>query len=216
MPMTETYAFQKKTDKRTARARLSGVNASFKDLGEVCRAVRYKPTDAAIEYLGNAADKLQAIPMKRHGKGRGHVRSLGGQQGGWPVKSAKIVLGVVQSAAANATKLGIGSTKIVHIIANKEHTFPRMSPKGRRIVHNFETAFVEVVLEEWQPKEDTKKKERAEKKAAAKPQAKSTGVKAAVQSQEATAPAKAEAAKPTAATAPKTEAAKPATAAATQ
>jgi len=182
--MSDLYAFQKKTDKRTARAKLTGVNASFKDLGEVCRAVRYKPTDDAIEYLTNASEKTQAIPMRRHGKGRGHVRQLGGQQGGWPVKSAKIVLGVVKSALANANKLGIGSTKIVHIVANKEHTFPRMSPKGRRIRHDYETAFVEVVLEEWQPtiKEDkgAKKNEKAEKKApAATSQAKSTGVKAA-------------------------------------
>ncbi len=199
--MTATYAFQKKTDKRTARARLTGVNASFKDLGEVCRAVRYKPTEEALEYLGNAAEKTQAIPMRRHGKGRGHVRQLGGQQGGWPVKSAKIVLGVVESAFANATKLGIGTTKIAHIVANKEHTFPRMSPKGRRIVHNFETAFVEVVLEEWQPKEGegkgAKKGAKGKNAPAVKSQAKSTGVKAAEQ-----APAKkidenkAEAAKP--------------------
>ncbi|MFA6489343.1 MAG: 50S ribosomal protein L22 [Candidatus Micrarchaeia archaeon] len=180
--MTETYAFQKESTKRTARARLTGINASFKDLGEVCRAVRYKPTDEAIEFLERASVMEQAIPMRRHGKGRGHVRQLGGQQGGWPVKSVKIVLGVVKSAFANANKLGVGSTKIVHIIANKEHTFPRMSPKGRRIVHNFETAFVEVVLQEWQPKEAEKKGEKAEKKSAAKQsQAKSTGVKAAEQ-----------------------------------
>ena len=183
--MSDLYAFQKKTDKRTARAKLTGVNASFKDLGEVCRAVRYKPTEDAIEYLTNAADKLQAIPMRRHGKGRGHVRQLGGQQGGWPVKSAKIVLGVVKSALANANKLGIGSTKIVHITANKEHTFPRMSPKGRRIRHDYETAFVEVVLEEWQPTVNEgkgAKKDAKEKKApSATSQAKSTGVKAAVQ-----------------------------------
>lgn len=180
--MTETYAFQKESTKRTARARLTGINASFKDLGEVCRAVRYKPTDDAIEFLERASVMEQAIPMRRHGKGRGHVRQLGGQQGGWPVKSVKIVLGVVKSALANANKLGVGNTKVVHIIANKEHTFPRMSPKGRRIVHNFETAFVEVVLQEWQPKEDTgaKKGEKTEKKSStSKPQAKSTGVKAA-------------------------------------
>ena len=185
--MTETYAFQKESTKRTARARLTGINASFKDLGEVCRAVRYKGTDDAIEFLERASVMEQAIPMRRHGTGRGHVRQLGGQQGGWPVKSVKIVLGVVKSALANANKLGVGNTKIVHIIANKEHTFPRMSPKGRRIVHNFETAFVEVVLQEWQPKEDNggKKESKGKKSSIAKAQAKSTGVKAAE-----TAPAK--------------------------
>lgn len=188
----ETYAFQKKTEKRTARARLTGINASFKDLCEVCRSVRYQETDYAIAFLERAAEGEQAIEMPRHGKGRGHVRQLGGKQGGWPVKSAKIVLGVVKSANANANKLGIGTTKVAHIIANKEHTFPRMSPKGRRIVHNYETAFVEVVLEEFQKKAADEKKAAGAKKAdkpsapVAKAEAKadmkratSTGVKAA-------------------------------------
>ena len=68
--MSATYAFQKESTKRTARARLTGINASFKDLGEVCRAVRYKGTDDAIEFLEGAAEGVNAIPMRRHGTGR--------------------------------------------------------------------------------------------------------------------------------------------------
>ena len=67
----------------------------------------------------------------------------------------------MQSAQANATKLGLGQTKIGHIMANKQYSYPRLSPKGRRVRHSYETAFVEVVLEELQ-----KQAEKKEKKAA--------------------------------------------------
>jgi len=124
--------------------------------------VRNKDTEYAIDFLEQAAVGEKAIYFARHNSGKGHRRELGGRTGGWPVKSVKFVLGVVKSAHANAVKLGLGPTKIVHIIANKENTLPRMSPKGRRIVHNYETAFVELVLEESQDivdnKSDVKKK----------------------------------------------------------
>ena len=166
--MPATYAYQQKTAKRTARASLRGINASFKDLCEVCRSVRGKDTDYAIDFLEQAAVGEKAIYFARHNKGKGHRRELGGRKGGWPVKSVKFVLGVVKSAAANATKLSLGQTKVAHIIANKVDMYPRMSPKGRRIRQDFETAFIEVVLEESQEKVEAKKKD-SKKEAAAKP-----------------------------------------------
>ncbi|MFA4983639.1 MAG: 50S ribosomal protein L22 [Candidatus Micrarchaeia archaeon] len=155
------YGYNKKPVGRTARARISRVNCSWKDLSEVCRNVRGKDTDFALEFLGNAAEGKQAILFLRHCKKKGHRRELGGKKGGFPVKSCRAVLGVVESAEANATKLGLGATKIAHIAANKHATYPRMSPKGRRIRHDYEVAFIEVVLEE--------KQEKIEKKAEASP-----------------------------------------------
>lgn len=149
------YGYQGK-GKRTARAKVSGVNASWKDLGEVVRSVRGKGTEWAIEHLQAAAEGEKAIEFVRHGKRRGHRKELGGKRGGFPIKSAKIALSVVESAAANAVKLGMGQTRIAHIVANKLATLPRMSPKGRRIRHDYETAFVEVVLEEAQQKAEKK------------------------------------------------------------
>lgn len=149
---------------KTARARVTGANASYKDLAEVCRSVRRKATDDAIEFLQLAAEKKKAIRFARHHSGKGHRRELGGKAGGWPIKSAKIVLGVLQNALANANRLGLGSTRVAHILANKQHTYPRMSPKGRRVRHDYETALVEVVLEEIQEKQDAGKKEEATKK----------------------------------------------------
>ena len=159
------YGYNKKPTGRLARARISRVNCSFKDLCEVCRNVRGKDTDFALEFLGNAAEGKQAILFLRHCKKKGHRKELGGKKGGFPVKSCRAVLGVVESADANAIKLGLGATKIVHIAANKHATYPRMSPKGRRIRHDYEVAFIEVVLEEKQQKISTKKAEAAPKKA---------------------------------------------------
>ncbi len=160
------YGYNKKPTGRIARARISRVNCSFKDLCEVCRNVRGKDTDFALEFLGNAAEGKQAIYFARHNKKKGHRRELGGKKGGFPVKSCRAVLGVVESADANAIKLGLGATKIVHIAANKHATYPRMSPKGRRIRHDYEVAFIEVVLEEKQQK--IEKKDAAPKKVEAK------------------------------------------------
>ena len=155
------YGYNKKPKGRIARARISRVNCSFKDLCEVCRNVRNKDTDFALEFLGKAAEGKQAIYFARHNKKKGHRRELGGKKGGFPVKSCRAVLGVVENADANAIKLGLGATKIVHIAANKHATYPRMSPKGRRIRHDYEVAFIEVVLEEKQQK--IEKKEAAKK-----------------------------------------------------
>jgi ribosomal protein uL22 len=152
------YAYNKKPTGRIARARISRVNCSWKDLSEVCRNVRGKDTAYAHDFLVRAADGEQAILFLRHCKSKGHRSELGGKQGGFPVKSCKAVLNVVESAIANANKLGLGDTQITHIMANKHATYPRMSPKGRRIRHNYEVAFIEVVLEEKQQKAASVKK----------------------------------------------------------
>ncbi len=165
------YAYQQRkgNNARTARARLTGVNASYKDLCNVCSNVRGWNADDALEFLELAAVKEKAILFTRHNHGKGHRRELGGKKGGWPVKSVKFVLEVLKNASANAAKLGLGQTRIAHIIANKQDTFPRMSPKGRRIRHNYETAFIEIVLEEPQETEDSGKKGKEKKTEGKKP-----------------------------------------------
>jgi ribosomal protein L22 len=124
-------------------------------------------TDEALEFLAAAAEGKQAIHFRRHAKSRGHRRELGGKPGGFPKKSARAVLSVLQSAAANASRLGLGATKIAHLVSNKQATYPRMSPKGRRIRHDYEVSFIEVVLEEIQQKAEKVKKSSAEDKSPA-------------------------------------------------
>ncbi|MCX8197166.1 MAG: 50S ribosomal protein L22 [Candidatus Micrarchaeota archaeon] len=158
------YAYKPKENVKAAFARVSGVNASYKDLCNVCSNVRGWETEEAIAFLQKAAEGKVPILYRKFNHGKGHRKELGGRKGGWPVKSARIVLELVQNAHANASKLGLGATKIAHIMANKQHIYPRLSPKGRRIRQDYETAFVEVVLEEIQEKAAQPKRQQKEPK----------------------------------------------------
>lgn len=158
------YAFQKDENKeQLAYSRVEGVNASYRDLCNVCSNIRGRRADKAIEYLEEALEKKRPIRYFRHNKRRGHLHELGGKKGGYPVKSVNIVLGVLKNAVANADSKGLGDCKIVHACANKQLIYSRMSPKGRRIRHNFETAFVEIVVRELQTADNLKKKEQKQK-----------------------------------------------------
>jgi ribosomal protein uL22 len=127
-----------------AKASKRGVDASYKDLCEVCSNVRGMDAQSALAFLELAAKKEVAIRFYRHNAGMGHRKQLGGAKGGWPVKSVKIVKEVLENAIANGKSLA--SPYVAHIQANKQDILPRMSPKGRRMRMDYETAFVEIVL----------------------------------------------------------------------
>ncbi len=131
-----------------ASARLEGVDASYKDLAQVCGNIRSKKTDAAIAFLEKAATGEVPVYYKSHNKKLGHRRELGGKKGRYPKKAAAIVLKVLRSAIANGDVKGIGSDLVVrHASANKKMTLPRIAPKGRWARSNFETSRVEIIVE---------------------------------------------------------------------
>lgn len=156
------YAYESAPAVKTARARVDGVNASYKDLANVCSNVRGRRADKALEFLVEAAAGERPVRYFNYNKRRGHVKALGGKKGGWPVKSCRIVRDLLANAIANAEGQKMGPTKIAHIQANKQEIYGRMSPKGKRIRQDYETAFVEIVLVELQGV-------KAEKKAAEAP-----------------------------------------------
>lgn len=131
-----------------ARARLEGVNASYKDLAQVCGSIRKKKAGWAIEFLEQAAEMKKAIPYKGHNKRLGHRRELGGRKGRYPQKAVKIVLKVLKSAIANGKTLGLGEDYIVIAAsANRKAGYPRVAAKGRWARSFLETSRVEIVLQ---------------------------------------------------------------------
>ncbi|MDD5171955.1 MAG: uL22 family ribosomal protein [Candidatus ainarchaeum sp.] len=131
-----------------ASARLEGVNASYKDLTEVCGRIRSRKTNWALAFLEKVADGEAAVLYKRHNRNLGHRRELGGRKGRYPEKAAKIVLKLLQSAIANGKVLGLGDEyTILAVSAGKKHIYPRLSPKGRRMRMTLQTSRVEVVLQ---------------------------------------------------------------------
>jgi len=148
------------TSDNFARARAEDVNASFKDLGAVCDAVRGMNVIDAINYLNDVVNEIVPVYYKKHNKGMGHRRQLGGRKGRWPMKEAKIVMKLIMSAVANASAKGLIEEDLVitHIAANKQHIYARMAPRGRQRRSFYETAFVEVVVEETMPFDQPDKK----------------------------------------------------------
>jgi large subunit ribosomal protein L22 len=130
-----------------ASARLEDVNASYKDLSEVCGVVRNRKSGWALDFLEKAAKGEVPVFFRRHNKRLGHRRALGGKKGRYPKKSAAFILKTLKSAIANAEVKGLsGDFLIVHASANKKNIYPRMAPKGRMARSFLETSRIELVL----------------------------------------------------------------------
>lgn len=163
-----------------ACARLEGVNASYKDLSQVCGRIRGKKTDWALSFLERAANAEIPVLYTSHYKNLGHRRELGGKKGRYPWKAAEAVLKVLQSAIANGKVRGLGEKyTVVAASANKKQVFPRLAPKGRWARANLETSRVEIILKGQElpkgvsvtppvKKEEKKTEAKKEKKAEAK------------------------------------------------
>lgn len=162
-----------KIPENCAKARLEGVNASYKELAEVCGRIRNKKSEWAVEFLQQVSDGELPVLFKRHNKNMGHRHELGGKKGRYPQKAAKFVLKTLQSAIANGRILGLGDVfTILSASANKKEIYPRLAPKGRQARSFLETARIEIVLKgEDIPKgvSVTPPKKPAEKKVDAKP-----------------------------------------------
>ncbi|MCX8200223.1 MAG: 50S ribosomal protein L22 [Candidatus Micrarchaeota archaeon] len=141
------YSFQKKGE-NYAYAQQYNLDASYKDLCEVCKSIKHKPVAKAMELLSKAEKMEVPILYTSHNKKLGHRRELGGKKGRYPVKAVRIVKKVLQNAINNAKvcQLEEDTLSVVHAAANKQSIYPRLSPKGRRMRMNYETARVEIVV----------------------------------------------------------------------
>ena len=141
-------AYMKKGSEKSAKARVEGINASYKQLSAVCDNIRGMEAERALDFLMQASLGKQVIRFKKHNKRMAHRKELGGKKGRWPIKASKIVLGVLKNAKANADINGLLNPYVAHVAANKQKIYPRVSPKGRQMMSNYETSFVEIILED--------------------------------------------------------------------
>lgn len=142
------YSWKPDDDEFAANARVEGVDASFKDLVEVCGNIRRKKAADALSFLEKAADGKVAVIYRSSNKHLGHRKELGGRKGRYPKKAAKIVLAVLKNALNNAAQKGLVQENlfVAHACANKKFVYPRLQAKGRRNRHDYATARVEIVL----------------------------------------------------------------------
>jgi large subunit ribosomal protein L22 len=143
------YSYKPSENEKIAKAQMHDINASYKDLSEVCRSIRGKATKEAVKLLEKVEKGEMPILFKKFNKRLGHRRELGGRKGRYPKKSAKIVMQVLRNAIANAQRNGFSENLLVkHASANKQNIYPRLASKGRQMRSNLETAKVEIVLQE--------------------------------------------------------------------
>ncbi len=117
-------------------AGVKDINASFKDLCNVCDSIRYKSVASATLMLEQVEAGKLAILYRRHNRYMGDRHELGGKKGRWPKKCAGLVRKVLVNATANARNMGEEPDDmiVVHAAANKTTTVPRRPPKGIRYV----------------------------------------------------------------------------------
>ncbi|MDO8339363.1 MAG: 50S ribosomal protein L22 [Candidatus Burarchaeum sp.] len=144
------YGYVGKAGEKAAKAQTYDVDASYKDLCEMCSDIRGTLAEPALTRLALVAKGKTAVYFARHNKRLGHRHELGGKKGRYPEKAAKIVRKVLENALANAAAIGIQTPYVAHICANKHRIFPRLAPKGRRGRNDYETARVEIVLKEME------------------------------------------------------------------
>ncbi len=144
------YSAQDIDDDTTARAMGRELPISPKKAVELCRAIRGKTLEAAKEYLEGVVALEQPVPMKRHKKMVGHKAGVG--PGRFPVKAARSMLKVLDSAQENAEYKGLDADnmRIKVLAAHRGSKQKAMMPRahGHSTPWNQETVNLEVVLEE--------------------------------------------------------------------
>ncbi len=135
---------------KIAKARVEEVNASFKELSEVCRNIKGMRVLDALDFLDAVIKGEKPIRFYRHNKKMGHRKELNGQKGRYPKKAAKIVKKLLFSALSNARMKNLGDDLLVilHAAANKKRRYARLQPKGLRRRHDYELSRVEIILKE--------------------------------------------------------------------
>ncbi len=125
------YSFNLKRD-NFVFAQKYEINASFKDMGAVCDAVRYLKAHDALEVIDRMMNMQRPILFRRHNKGMGSRSELGGKKGAYPIKAGKNVRVVIINAIANANSRGLDGDDmyIIHACANKTHIESRQPSKG--------------------------------------------------------------------------------------
>ncbi len=114
-----------------ATARGRNLRVSHKDLREIARYIQGDSVEKARARLQRVIAKEEAVPFKRHTEGAAH-RSGNMTGGRYPVKAAKEVLRILESAEQNALHQDMqeDTLRVYRVISNKGRN--QYKPSRRR------------------------------------------------------------------------------------
>ena len=145
------YSWTEFDPERMVKASAREVSVSHKAAREVCKYIVGMPLDKAKEYLNKVIEKKAAVPFKRFNKKAGHRRGLNKAFAGrYPVKTAEVILKLLEGAEANAdyNGLDVENLKITHTSAYPGRKLKDFVPRAfGRSSPNFDTLCnIELVL----------------------------------------------------------------------
>ncbi len=134
----------------TAKALGREMPISPKFAREIAGMIRGMDVETARQALEDVIDKKRAVPLRRYNKRVSHKPGVG--PGRYPVKAAKAILGVLDSAASNAEYKGLNvdSMAITTISVSRGRVIPGHMPRahGRATQKNQDTVNLEIIIEE--------------------------------------------------------------------
>jgi len=163
--MTLNYAL--KSTGPHSKAMNKDLPISPKQSEEVCRWIRDLHVEAAKKKLNSVINDGRPVPYTRHNWDIGHRKGMAA--GRYPVKTCTKILSIIESAEKNAQQKGLGKDLKLRILCHKGGNTNRYGRQSRIIAKR---TTIEVVLEEMKKEDIKQKKERKNKKEAAKPEAK--------------------------------------------
>lgn len=134
----------------TARALLMDADISPKHAVELCRVLRHKSLDSAVDFLDQVIQLKRPVAFRRYVKQVTHKHGVG--PGRYPVKTARVVKRLLEEARHNAEYKGLDTDNLVIrvIASHKGQPFHSQRPRahGASEQWNRERVHIEVILEE--------------------------------------------------------------------
>jgi len=175
------YKYSVKVDDKAKVGQAQGydLDISYKDLCNVCAALRHRNVAKARSILDDAIALKIPILFKKFNTGVGHRSQLGGRKGRFPKKECRAALAVLNNAIANATKKGLDERLLCvkSACAYKQNVLPRYRRTwvggaalgyGKQAIRSdYVTARMEITVEERPALPGKAKKKAAARKAAA-------------------------------------------------
>ena len=143
--------YTQQTDADTpARALLKDSDISPKHAREICRSLRGRKVESALDFLDGVIALKRAVPFRRYNKLVTHKSGVGPAR--YPVKAARTIKKAIEEAQLNAEYKGLDAESMrIHTISSHKgqaYDFSRPRAHGRSGQWKRERVHIEVILEE--------------------------------------------------------------------
>ena len=174
------YSYEPGNQTKSCKAKGVDLRVHFKNTYETAQAIKGMKLQAAKSYMEAVIDKRRCIPFRKF-KGcvsrTPQANEFKTTQGRWPVKSCKVVLGLLRNAESNAEMKSLDTDNLVikHIQVNAAQQGRRRTYRAHGRIGPYMScpSHIEMVLEEKEeavekPDEDTTTKKFTRKQMAKK------------------------------------------------